>query len=151
MIIMTKRFLTIALIITVGFTAFGQADKEYSKTLKKMFEVSGTEETYQAAIKQMFTMFKQQYSGVESDVWADLEKEFSKTSLNDLTEMLVPVYSKYMTLEDLQELIKFYETAVGQKFAKNTPLIMQESMQIGQQWGMKIGQDFEKKMKEKGY
>lgn len=148
---MTKKILTISVLIIVSLTVFGQADKEYSKTLKKMFKVSGTEESYQTVIKQMFTMFRQQYSDVESDVWDDLEKEFSKTSLNDLTEMLVPVYSKYMTLEDLQELIKFYETPVGKKFAKNSPLIMQESMQVGQQWGMKIGQDFEKKMKEKGY
>ena len=148
---MTKKILTISLLLIISLTAFGQADKEYSKTLKKMFEVSGTEVSYQAAIKQMFSMFKQQYSSVESDVWGDLEKEISKTSLNELTEMLVPVYSKYMTLEDLQELIKFYETPVGKKFAKNTPLIMQESMQIGQQWGMQIGQEFEKKMKEKGY
>ncbi|MDP2060383.1 MAG: DUF2059 domain-containing protein [Flavobacteriaceae bacterium] len=148
---MTKRFLTITLLLFVSITVFGQADKEYNETLKRMFEVSGSEKSYQAVVKQMFTMFKQQYSDVELDVWGDLEKEFSKTSLNDLTEMLVPVYSKYMTLEDLKELIKFYETPVGKKFAKNTPLIMQESMQIGQQWGMKVAQDFEKKMKEKGY
>ena len=29
-------------------------------------------------------------------------------------------------------------------------MILQESMQIGQQWGMKIGQDFANKMKKKG-
>ena len=148
---MTKKFLTLSVLIFVSLTVFGQVDKEYSKTLKKMFEVSGTEESYQAVINQLFTMFKQQYSDVETDVWVAFEKEFSKTSLNDLTEMLVPVYSKYMTIEDVKELIKFYETPVGKKFAKNTPLIMQESMQVGQEWGMKIGQEFEKKMKEKGY
>ncbi len=148
---MTKRFLTITLLLFVSITVFGQVDKEYNETLKRMFVVSGSEKSYQAVIKQMFTMFKQQYSDVESDMWGDLENEFSKTSLNDLTKMLVPVYSKYMTLEDLKELIKFYETPVGKKFAKNTPLIMLESMQIGEQWGMKVGQDFEKKMKEKGY
>ena len=65
--------------------------------------------------------------------------------------MLVPVYLKYMTKEDLEEMIKFYQTPVGSKFAKSTPLIMQESMQVGQKWGMKIGEDFKKKMKEKGY
>ncbi|MDA3816402.1 MAG: DUF2059 domain-containing protein [Prolixibacteraceae bacterium] len=148
---MAKRIFTISLLIILSLTVFGQSDKEYSKTLKQMFEVSGTVESYQTAIKQMFTIFKQQYSDVESDVWNDLEKEFSKTSLNELTEMFAPVYSKYMTLEDLQELIKFYETPVGKKFANSAPQIMQESMQIGKQWGVKIGQDFEKKMKEKGY
>ena len=146
-----KNILTIILLVNVSLTAFGQTDNEYSDTLKRMFEVSGSEESYRAVIKQMFTMYKQQYSNVDAVVWNDLEKEFLKTSLNELTQMLIPVYSKYMTQEDLKELIKFYETPVGNKFAKNTPLIMQESMQIGQQWGMKIGEDFANKMKEKGY
>lgn len=81
----------------------------------------------------------------------EFEEEFAKTSIDDLTEMLVPVYKKYMTKEDLKELIEFYETPVGRKFAEYTPIIMQESMQIGQQWGLKIGQDFERKMMERGY
>jgi hypothetical protein len=148
---MTKRVLTFSLLVFLSVTSFSQEDKQYTKTLNKMFEVSGTEESYQAAIKQMFTIFKQQYPDVEVEIWTDLEKEFSKTSLNELTKMLVPVYSKYMTLEDLNELIKFYNTPTGKKYAKSTPLIMQESMQVGQQWGMKIGQDFEKKMKDIGY
>ena len=148
---MTKQLLTIILLINVSLTAFGQTDGEYSNTLKKMFEVSGSEESYRAVIQQMFTMYKKQYSDVDAAVWNDLEKEFLKTSLNELTEMLTPVYAKYMTQEDLNGIIKFYETPVGGKFAKNTPLILQESMQIGQQWGMKIGQDFANKMKEKEY
>ncbi|MCP3933518.1 MAG: hypothetical protein GY705_30995 [Bacteroidetes bacterium] len=94
-----KKVLTVfSFLVLICVSSFGQVDKEYSKVLKKMFEVSGTEESYKVGITQMFTMFKQQYSSVESDVWDDLEKEFSKTSLNDLTEMLVPVYSKYLTL-----------------------------------------------------
>ncbi len=148
---MIKKLLVLAILLTVTSTTFGQVDREYTQTLKKMFEVSGSEESYQAVIKQMISMYKQQYSMVKADIWEELEKEVLKTSLDKLTEMLVPVYQKYMNLEDLRELIKFYETPVGKKFAKNTPLIMQESMQVGQEWGMKIGQDFVQKMKEKGY
>jgi hypothetical protein len=148
---MIKKLLVLAMLLTVATTTFGQVDKEYTQTLRKMFEVSGSEESYQAVIKQMISMYKQQYSMVKADVWEELEKEVLKTSLDNLTEMLAPVYQKYMNLEDLRELIKFYQTPVGKKFAKNTPFIMQESMQVGQEWGMQIGQDFIKKMKEKGY
>ncbi len=148
---MTKVLTIVSFLFLLSVSTYGQVDTAYNKTLKKMFEVSGTEESYQAVIKQMYTMFKQQYTGVEVDLWNELEKEFSQTSMNDLTEMLAPVYSKYMTKEDLEEFIKFYQTPVGKKFAKNTPFIMQESMQIGQQWGMKIGENFKNKMKEKGY
>lgn len=148
---MNKKFLVLALFLTISTATFGQVDKEYTQTLKKMFEVSGSEESYQSAIKQMLNMYKQQYSNVKAEVWAELEKEFLKTSLDNLTTMLAPVYQKYMNLEDLRELIKFYQTPTGKKFAQNTPLIVQESMQVGQEWGKKVGQDFAQKMKEKGY
>ena len=147
-----KNVITICtLLIVFSLHAYGQADQEYHLSLKKMFEVSGTEESYKTIIKQLISMYKQQHSEVSTGIWDDLEKEFLKTSINDLVDMLVPVYSKYLTKSDLEELINFYQTPVGRKFAKNTPLIMQESMQIGQQWGMQVGQDFEKKLKERGY
>lgn len=148
---MTKTITLIVLALIISTSIFGQTDKKYAKTLKEMFKASGTEESYQIVISQMFAMFKQNYSEVESELWDGMEKEFLKTSLNELAEMLVPVYSKYLTKEDLEELIKFYRTPIGKKFAKNTPLIMKESMLIGQEWGEKVGQDFMKKMEEKGY
>lgn len=148
---MRKIILITTLILISNAISFGQVDNDYAITLKNMFEISGTENVYKAVIKQMFTMFKQQYSNAETELWEDLEKEFIKTSLNDIVEMLAPIYRKYMTQDDLEAIIKFYKTPVGKKFAENTPLIMQESMQIGQEWGIKIGQEFEKKMKGKGY
>lgn len=146
---MKKSFTIIVFMLLFSTIAFGQADEEYRITLKKMFEVSGSEGSYQIIINQMFTMYKQKYSDVETEVWNDIEEEFHKTSLDDITEMLVPVYSKYLTKEDLEELITFYQTEVGERLAKNTPSIMQEAMQVGQLWGMKIDKDFKKMMKEK--
>ena len=142
--------LIIALIITSS-VSFGQVDVDYTKTLHTMFKVAGTEKTYNTVITQMFNMFKEQYSNVDEKVWDDFEKEFQKTSMNDLVQMLAPVYVKYLTQEDLEELIAFYNSTVGKKLAKSTPLIIQESMEIGQEWGKKIGEEFVDKMKEEGY
>lgn len=146
-----KKIISIFLLVCACSITYGQDNLEYGETLKKMFEVSGSEETFNVVISQMFTMFKGQYKEVEQDTWSELEKEFTDTSMDDLTEMLIPVYQKYMTQDDLKELIKFYESPVGKKFAQSTPLITQESMQIGQQWGMKIGEEFAKKMEERGF
>lgn len=148
---MLKKLINLSLLVLLCVAAFGQENQEYRQALNRLFQVSGTEQSYQAAIKQMYTMFREQYPSVDTKVWDDLEKEFSQTSLEDLTDMLVPVYSKYMTLEDLKELIEFYESPIGIKFAKNTPLIMQESMQVGQQWGMKIGEKLQQKMEQEGF
>lgn len=146
-----KKIISILTFSIVFFVfSFGQTDEDYTKTLKEMFKVSGTEESYQAVVKQMFGMFRQQSPNVDLNIWTELEKEFSKTSIDDLVKLQVPVYKKYLTQGDIEEMIKFYKTPIGQKYAKSTPLIMQESMQVGQQWGLKLGEEIAKKLKEKG-
>ena len=97
-----KKIISI-LTFSLAFLAFsfGQSDADYLTTLKKMFKVSGAEESYQSALKQMVVMFKQQSPDVELSVWEEFEKEFSNTSINEIVELLVPVYKKYMTQEGL--------------------------------------------------
>lgn len=150
--IMKTIFLS-SIFLLSSFASFGQEDNgdEYGKTLKKMFEVAGTEKTYQTVIDQMISMYKEQFTMVDEEIWEELGDEISKTSIADLVEMLTPVYAKYLTLEDLEAIIEFYETPVGKKFAKNTPLILQDSMEVGQKWGEKLGRNFIRKMEEKGY
>ena len=148
---MKKISSTLILILISCFLSFAQNENEYKETLKTMFEISGSEDTYQAAITQVFSIFKGQYAEVKEETWTELEKEFQNTSMDDLIDLLAPVYQKHLTIDDLKELIKFYETPVGKKFASKTPFITQESMQVGQEWGMKIGQEFSKKMTEKGF
>lgn len=114
-------------------------------------EVSGSEATYKAAISQMVTMFKQQKSSVPNEFWNEFEQAATKNVSEDLLNMLLPVYQRHLSETEIKDIIKFYQSPAGKKFAEKSPLIMQESMQIGQQWGMKIGQELEKKLKEKGY
>ncbi|CAG4998204.1 hypothetical protein DYBT9275_01953 [Dyadobacter sp. CECT 9275] len=148
---MQKFIVTVLICLLTSSISFGQSDPAYQKKLQKMFEVSGSEQTYKVAIQQMFQMFKQQKANVPENVWTEFEGEFLKTSIKDLVTMLEPVYQKHLTIDELQKIIEFYDTPTGKKFAEKTPFIMQESMQIGQQWGMKIGQEFQEKMKAKGY
>jgi hypothetical protein len=146
-----KRIAVVCLIISFATVLSARPDENYKTTLKKLFRVSHTEETFDAAIKQMFKLYREQQSDIPAEIWTDFEKEMSKTSMDDLVDMLVPVYSKHLTIDDLNELIRFYESPVGRKYAEKNPLIMQESMQVGQEWGQKIGEEFAKKLKEKGY
>ena len=147
-----KKLLIILLFPVIFYSnSYAQTEDEYKKTLKELFMISGSEENYQAAIKQMTSMFKQKQTNVREEIWCELETEFSKTSIINLVDMLTPVYKKYMSLEDLNEMIKFYQTPIGQKFLKNNSQIMLESMQVGLEWGMKLGEEIVKKLKDKGY
>ncbi len=148
---MRKFLLSLVLVVMLVPVVSAQSNDPYSKALKEMFAASGSEETYKTVIQQMMGMFKAQYSQVPADVMDQLEQEFLKASMDDLADMLVPVYKKYLTIDDINGLTAFYNTPLGRKYAQQSPAIMQESMNVGQQWGMTIGQTFAKKVKEKGY
>lgn len=148
---MKKVLFSILILFAVSTTTFAQENTAYAQKLEQLFELNGTEETYKVAIKQITSIYKQRYPEAEPDFWNEFEKDFSNTSMIDLTTMFVPAYQKHLTLEDLDGLIAFYQTPVGKKYAQKTPVIMQESMQIGQEWGIKLGKEFDKKMKAKGY
>ncbi|MBN2348805.1 MAG: DUF2059 domain-containing protein [Bacteroidales bacterium] len=147
-----KRITILILAVSLSISSlFSQTENEYEQTLKKMLSISGTEASFETAISQMFQMYKQQQTDVPADIWDEFEQEFLRTSLDDLVEMFTPVYKKYLTIEDLKQIIKFYQTPAGKKYAEKTPLIMQESMEVGQQWGMKVGEKFQKKLEERGF
>ena len=148
---MKNSFYIFIFLLCVAGISNAQVDAKYSKTLQEMFAMTGSEENYKMAIQQIFERFKKKYPNVGEEVWTEIRHDFFSSSFASLVEMLVPIYNKHMTQSDLEELIVFYKTPLGKKFTKTYPLILQESMQIGESWGMKIQQDFQLKMKEKGY
>ena len=65
-----------------------------------------------------------------------LQEELASGSMEDL---IVPIYARYFTLSEIEELLDFYRTPIGRKTIEVMPLLTQESMQVGQSWGMAIG------------
>jgi hypothetical protein len=65
--------------------------------------------------------------------------------------LVTPIYDKYYTEADIDQLITFYNSPIGKKSVELMPVIMQESMSVGQEWGKKIAEKIAKKLKDKGY
>ena len=139
------------IVLATSFAASAQNTSSYAATLNKLMDVSGSRQVFKAAIVQMMTMVKSQQTNVPEEFWKEMESELSKMSGDDLVAMLVPIYQKHMTEADLKSVIAFYESPAGRRYAEKTPLITQESMAAGQEWGKKIGEALVKKMKEKGH
>jgi hypothetical protein len=50
-----------------------------------------------------------------------------------VTDAEIPIYSHYFTMEDIQGLIKFYESPLGQRVVKSLPEVVQSTQQTGVQ------------------
>ena len=88
-------------------------------------------------MEQMISSFKQSLPDVSEDYWTKFQSE---VDYNELTDLIVPIYEKHFTNDEILQLISFYKSPIGQKYIQELPGIMQESMQAGQQWGYELGE-----------
>ncbi len=54
-------------------------------------------------------------------------------------KMLYPIYSKYLTQDELKQMIEFNNTPLGKKIIKTLPLITQEALRVSQAYGQTLG------------
>jgi hypothetical protein len=148
---MKKIIFLVSFILLTGSFSFAQDNTSYKSTLSKMMEASGSQNAYKAVIKQSIIMFKQQKSEIPAEFWTEFEQNLTKSSFDHLLDMIFPIYQKYMSEQDLKDLIAFYQSPIGKKLAEKTPFIAADSMQAGQEWGKKLAEDILKKIQEKGY
>ncbi len=133
------RLVIVIALMGLATTSFGQTES-YSQKVKTMLRLNGTMETFRSSLTMILNSYKSAYSNVSEEAWQELEQEFRSASLDDLVEMLVPVYHKYLSEDDLDAIIAFYRTPAGKKLADSTPDIMRDSMKVGQEWGKAVGE-----------
>jgi hypothetical protein len=69
------------------------------------------------------------------------EKFRSKVDAQQLLDLIVPVYDKHLSHEEIKALIQFYETPLGKKTLSALPAIALESREVGENWGQSLGSD----------
>lgn len=143
---MKKQITTLFLI---GFTLLGfSQDSSKTASIKTLLEVTGSGKLGVQVVQNMLASYKQSLPNVPQDFWDNLIKELKPEVL---IEMIIPIYDKYYTADEIKKLIEFYQTPLGKKLISVMPQIMQESMQTGQAWGEEVGKKVYKNLTEKGY
>lgn len=75
-------------------------------------------------VKQKSSLPPEAQEVIRSDIAAYLYDQFSKNS--EMNTLKYDMYRKYFTREELEELVKFYESPVGIKLKNTTPKMMAE-------------------------
>lgn len=140
--------LTVAFLFS-GFTLLGfSQDTSKISSIKTLLEITGSGKLGVQVIQNMFASYKKSMPNVPDEFWNNFIKEVNPEVL---TTMIIPIYDKYYTAEEINKMIEFYQTPLGKKIISTMPQIMQESMQAGQSWGKEVGEKIYNDLKEKGY
>lgn len=145
-------FLMLAVCFMAGMAVKAQDNKAYEEAMVKMLEVSKTMEAMEQIAPQITAVVKQQVgsTNVPDSFWQELEQNMVNM-YDKILKAMLPVYQKYLTIEDVREITKFYETPVGKKLAASNTKIAMEAMPIAQNIAMQIMQEFMENAKAKGY
>jgi hypothetical protein len=117
--------------------------------IKKMMDVMGTTQQFEVAIDNMVDVQKEAYKGIlDDEFWAEFKKEVRKDGFQELMDLLVPIYKKHLTEEEVDAITEFYSSEIGRKMIQKFPMITQESMQAGAEWGRKMGVEIAEKLEK---
>lgn len=116
--------------------------------IRKLLDVTGSARIGVESADQLIEQFKTAMPQVPEEFWRDFRAELNEEAL---VELLVPIYDKHLTHEEITGLIEFFETPIGKSYVEKMPAIMRESQMAGQKWGQKVGMKVQKKLQSKGY
>jgi hypothetical protein len=130
--------------LAAGPAGAAQPSTAQVRELMQVMNVSGQ---FAAMNSQMTEMMSQQLPCVPSSYW---QNYIDKSGQEQLLTMMIPAYQHHFTAEEVDGLIKFYKSPLGQKLVAQMPATMAEAAQSGQQWGRQHTSDMFAKLQKDG-
>jgi len=125
-------------VVMSGATAASAGEPSREEELaKQLMEVSGVGEMLQQFMTQMAQSLRSSQGEASEEFWDEF---LAQADLEGLEEAVAGIYLTHFTAEEMEASLEFYRSPAGQSILQKMPVVMQEAMAIGQQWGMELGQ-----------
>ena len=103
------------------------------QNIRRLLALTKASELAQMIANQQFEQLKQTLpSDVPPRVLAIFKEELDAVNY---TELMLPIYDKHLTDEEVNDLVAFYETPLGRKLIEILPVIYQEGTAAGAKRG----------------
>lgn len=148
-----KTLIALVFVLVASAPAVAQSttapiDSATRADIVRLLRLSGQAESGVQVLDNMLALYAESFPQVPEEFWQEVRSEFTSDAL---IELMIPTYAKYYTHEDILQLIVFYESPIGKKVTETLPLLVQETMLAGQQWGQDTAQKILEKLEARGY
>jgi hypothetical protein len=115
-----------------------KVDPEKEKAIRHLMEITGSskmgENMTENMASQVKSVMSRSMSGDRLQKFVDdfNQKLSAESPAAEVDSAEVPIYAEHLSLEDLQGMIQFYESPLGQRVMKTLPQVLQETQQRGQ-------------------
>ena len=123
--------------------------------IKQLIMMTGSPQMALDLMKQQMAVIKKSLP-LPPKAQDDFADQFvAAVKLDEFVDLLIPVYSRHLSEEEVDGLLAFNRTPLGQKILKTLPVIMAECGDAGQKWGselgLRIGRDIIERVKRGDY
>lgn len=115
------------------------------KSVRELMNLTGAGNLGVAVVQNMVQNLKKAIPNAPESFWDEFMKEINP---DELVNRVVPIYQKNLSEEDVKAAIKFYKTPAGKRLIEKQPIVVQESMMAGQQWGGEVAKRAMEKAKK---
>jgi hypothetical protein len=119
---------------------------------RELMDVIKPTEQFKAILPTIFQNLKpaivQNRPDVEKqyDAMTPMFAQIAQKHLTELADIIAGIYAQNFTVDELRSITAFYRTPAGQKLIAQQPLIAQQSMAAGAQFGRSIVSDIQQQM-----
>ena len=116
-------------------TANRPIDPGKIKDIRELIHLSGQADMQALATKSIIGYFKNQHPDVPETFWVKFEQGIDP---GEFIDMMVPIYERHFTADEIKELIKFWQSPVGQKLGKEQSAMSMEGNRAGGIWAQRL-------------
>jgi hypothetical protein len=96
--------------------------------IREYFLIGNLDQTWKQPLNQIVQMVRRTSPPwIPESYWQDVEKTLKASNL---LEQIIPIYQRYYSQEDMDALITFYRSPVGQRLMAASPLAIADSQSI---------------------
>ncbi len=106
-----------------------QAQTATDGSIREFFTASGQEAQLVEGMQTILPMLRQ----MSKDMPEELFRELTRT--DKVADTVIPIYRRHFSEEEMRELIAFYKTPIGTKYAKLAGKIQREGMELNARQG----------------
>ena len=123
-------------------------EKRREELALKVMELTGAADVGGQVAAGLLTQLRPMFPTVPEELWKELAEAFSS---QEIIELSIPIYVKHFDEEELAALATFYESPLGTKVIQKMPVVMQESMLIGNEYRQRKATEIIDRLKAEGH
>lgn len=148
MISRLQLFLFAVLVAICPVQAADDIDPEKARAIRQLLEITGAgisrEEWTRTFTQQLVSVLQANNARLPERAVGYIEEEVDAVVAEQLQQEILQrkmyrIYARYFTLEEIQGLIEFNQSAIGAKANRVMPVLMRESVSAAQDWSVEIG------------